>query len=181
MSAPGLKRPWNMWARSWNVYNNIALSRFHFHIPIFSFCTFIELLFLYPPLPLLSFSFCLFVFLFSLFSILPFTFFLCLFIYLFLSLPLPLPLSLSLSFFFFLRFAKSCFARDAVTFSWRSFSHRGLIVLEVLREGIDVSAVIDFVSRWNRAPAGGDIFRVTEPEKSLDFAGAIFDSFGFVV
>lgn len=62
-----------------------------------------------------------------------------------------------------------------------SFSYRGSTVLDILREGIDVRAVIDLVSWRNRAPTRGDVLCITEPQEDLDFTGTILDGFILIV
>lgn len=60
-----------------------------------------------------------------------------------------------------------------------SLSHRGPIVLDIFREDVDGLAMIDFVTRRNRAPACRGVFRVAEPQEYFDLAGAVLDSFVF--
>lgn len=62
-----------------------------------------------------------------------------------------------------------------------ALSYRGLIVLDILREDIDVHTVIDLVSRRNRAPTRGSVLCVTEPQEGLNFTGTVLDGFVLVV
>jgi len=54
------------------------------------------------------------------------------------------------------------------------FPYRGLIVLDILREAIEiVSAIINLVSRRYRAPTRGGVLGVTEPQEDVQLASAV--------
>jgi len=62
------------------------------------------------------------------------------------------------------------------------FPYRGLIVLDILREAIEiVSAIINLVSRRYRAPTRGGVLGVTEPQEDIQLASAVIGTFVLLV